>query len=87
MVWVAVRPEKLRVTRQPALPGLANCVAGTVVEVGYLGDMSIHKVRIRDGSQVKVAVANAGGRTERAITFGEEVWLSWPADAAIVLTR
>ena len=87
MVWVAVRPEKLRVTRQPALPGLANCVAGTVVEVGYLGDMSIYQVRIRDGSQVKVAVANAGGRTERAITFGEEVWLSWPADAAIVLTR
>jgi len=87
MVWVAVRPEKIRMTREPVVPGLDNCVAGTVVDVGYLGDVSVYRLRIRDGSQIKAAVANVGGRDGRAISFGEHVWLSWPADAAIVLTR
>jgi putrescine transport system ATP-binding protein len=87
MVWVAVRPEKVRITREPPLPGLDNCVAGTVVDIGYLGDMSIYKLRIRDGSQVKAASANVGRVTERAVAFDEQVWLSWPPEAAIVLTR
>jgi putrescine transport system ATP-binding protein len=86
MVWVAVRPEKVRISREPALPALDNCVAGTVVDVGYLGGLSIYKLRIHDGSQVKVASANVGGRSERA-AYGEQVWLSWPAEAAIALTR
>jgi putrescine transport system ATP-binding protein len=87
MVWVAVRPEKVRISREPLLPGLDNCVAATVVDIGYLGDVSIYKLRIRDGSQVRAAIANIGGRGERAVGFDEQVWLSWPAEAAIVLTR
>ena len=87
MVWVAVRPEKVRISREPLLPGLDNCVAATVADIGYLGDVSIYKLRIRDGSQVRAAIANIGGRGERAVGFDEQVWLSWPAEAAIVLTR
>src|SRR5579863_7072822 len=30
-VWVAVRPEKVRITREPPLPGADNCVAGKIV--------------------------------------------------------
>jgi putrescine transport system ATP-binding protein len=86
-LWVAVRPEKLRMTREPALPGLDNSVAGTVADIGYLGEMSIYKVRIRDGSQVKAAIANVGGRSQRVAEIGDQVWLNWPADAAIVLMR
>jgi len=87
MVWVAVRPEKVRISREPPLPGLDNCVAGTVVDIGYLGDVSIYKLRIRDGSPVKAVIANVGGRSERVAGVDEQVWLSWPAEAAIVLTR
>jgi putrescine transport system ATP-binding protein len=86
MVFVAVRPEKVRITREPPLPGLDNTVAATVTEVGYLGEMSIYKLRVRDGV-VKAAVANTGGGAPRAVGFGDEVWLTWPPDAAIVLTR
>jgi len=87
VVWVAVRPEKIRVAREPPLRGLDNCVAGTVAEVGYLGDMSIYKLRIRDGSLLKAAIANVGGRAARPFLPGEELWLSWPDDVAAVLTR
>ncbi|HXX04485.1 MAG TPA: ABC transporter ATP-binding protein [Xanthobacteraceae bacterium] len=87
MVWVAVRPERVRMTREPALPGLDNSVAATAIDVAYLGDLSVYKLRIRDGSLVKVTLANTGGRLERAISLGDDVWLSWSPDAAIVLTR
>jgi putrescine transport system ATP-binding protein len=87
IVWVAVRPEKLRVGREAPMPGQDNCVAATVVDIGYLGSTSIYKLRIRDGSQIKAAIANAGGRAERAIGFDEQVWLSWPPESGMLLTR
>ncbi|MGO9047628.1 MAG: ABC transporter ATP-binding protein [Xanthobacteraceae bacterium] len=86
IVWLAVRPEKVRISREPPVADVANCTSGTVVDIGYLGGMSIYKLRIRDGSLVRAAVANAGG-SERPIGFDEQVWLSWPADAATVLTH
>jgi putrescine transport system ATP-binding protein len=87
MVWVAVRPEKVRIAREPPLPDLDNCVAGTITDIGYLGDTSIYKLRIRDGSQIKAAVANVGDHAERMLGIDKAVWLSWPPEAAIVLTR
>ena len=87
MVWVAVRPERLRISRQPPLPGLDNCVAATVADIGYFGDNSVYKLRIRDGSLLKAAVANLGAAGDGIIAVNERVWLTWPPDAARVLTR
>ena len=87
MVCLAVRPEKIRISREPLLPGLNNCVAGTVVDIGYFGGSSVYKLRIRDGSQIKAAIANVGARGDGVIAVDDQVWLTWPADAATVLTR
>ena len=87
MVWVAVRPERLRINRQPPLPGLDNCVAATVVDIGYFGDSSVYKLRIRDGSLLKAAIANLGAAGDGIIAVNEQVWLTWPPEAARVLTR
>jgi putrescine transport system ATP-binding protein len=87
IVWVAVRPEKVRIAREAAIAGLANSVAATVVDIGYLGDTSLYKLRIRDGSQVKAVIANVGRLAEPAAAIDQQVWLSWPPEAAIVLTR
>jgi len=86
VVWVAVRPEKLRIAPEQPLAGLDNSVAATVVDIGYLGDTSLYKLRIRDGSRIKAAVANVG-RADAALAVEQHVWLSWPPEAAIVLTR
>ncbi|MGA9319702.1 MAG: ABC transporter ATP-binding protein, partial [Xanthobacteraceae bacterium] len=86
VVWVAVRPEKVRLSRQPPSLALPNCIAGAVVDIAYLGDVSVYKLRIRDGSLVQAAVANVGGGGS-AFGFDEQMWLSWPAEAAIVLTH
>ena len=87
IVYVAVRPEKIRISREPLLPGLNNCVAGTVVDIGYFGGSSVYKLRIRDGSQIRAAIANVGARGDGVIAVDDQVWLTWPADAATVLTR
>ena len=87
VVWVAVRPEKLRIAPEQPLAGLDNSVAATVVDIGYLGDTSLYKLRIRDGSQVRAAVANVGGGGDAVLAVEQHVWLSWPPEAAIVLTR
>ncbi len=86
-VCVAVRPEKVRITREPRLLGADNCVAGIIVDIGYLGDTSIYKLRLRDGSVVKAAIANVGIRAERGLAFGDEVWAIWPPENGMLLTR
>jgi putrescine transport system ATP-binding protein len=86
-VWVAVRPERMRIAPAEPSPEPENCLAGTIAEIGYLGEMSIYQIRIADGSRVKVAVVNAGREAESASGPDGKVWLSFPPEAAIVLTR
>jgi putrescine transport system ATP-binding protein len=89
-VWAAVRPEKIRIT--PDEPpdqqaGIENRVAATVVDIGYLGELSIYKLRTEGGIDVQATLANAARFSERTIGWNDKVWLSFPPDAAIVLTR
>jgi putrescine transport system ATP-binding protein len=87
MVWVAVRPERMRIAREKPPPSAENTAAGTIVETGYLGELSVYQIRLADGSRVKAAVANTGGRNARGFGQDDAVWLSFPPEAAIVLTR
>jgi len=84
-IWIALRPEKVRIAREPATG--ENCVAGQVWDIGYLGDMSIYRVRLDCGLDMKAAVANQTRLTERPIGWEDRVSLSWPPEAAVVLTR
>jgi putrescine transport system ATP-binding protein len=86
-VWVALRPERMHLTRTKPAPAHENCLSGTVAEIGYLGDLSIYQIRLADGSRVKAAVANSGHNSEAAPGEQETVWLSFSPDAPIVLTR
>ncbi len=87
LVWVAVRPERMRVSRDEPTPDMENRLAGTIAEIGYLGELSIYQVRLADGSRVKAAIANTGDDGACALRAEENVWLSFSAAAAIVLTR
>jgi putrescine transport system ATP-binding protein len=87
LIWVAVRPEKMQITREQPSPETHNCLSGTVVEIGYLGDASIYKVKLSDGLIVRAAMANTGRRSEPPIAVKDTAWLTFPPQAAIVLTR
>ena len=85
--FMAVRPEKIRIALTPPLGGGLNHVAGRVVDIGYLGDMSIYKVRLDDGSAMRASLANARRGSERDIVPDQPVWLSWPPEAALLLAK
>ncbi len=87
VVWVALRPEKVRITREPPPAAVDNSIPATVVDIGYLGGFSLYKLRLEDGTAIKAAVANLGDLAGRAAGLDEQVWLSWPSTAAVVLTR
>jgi putrescine transport system ATP-binding protein len=90
-VWVAVRPEKIRLVpcaREPAQRADAeNSVLATVIDIGYLGDLSVYKLRTEAGVPLQAAIANIGPPTARGIGWNDKVWLSFAPEAAIVLTR
>jgi putrescine transport system ATP-binding protein len=86
-VWIALRPEKVRIAlARPASTG-HNCLAGQVWDIGYLGDVSLYKVRTDNGLMMKAAVSNMTRMVERPIGWDDRVWLSWTPDAGVVLTR
>jgi putrescine transport system ATP-binding protein len=55
------------------------------MEIGYLGGVSIFKVKLDNGLDMKVAVANRRRLTEQLIRTGDRVWLSFPPDVGVVL--
>jgi putrescine transport system ATP-binding protein len=84
-VVIALRPEKIRIAVMPTPGGADNMVRGRVWDIGYLGGVSVYKVKLEDGSVMKAAVANVTRLAAGPIGWDEEVWLSWPPAAAVVL--
>ncbi len=82
-VFFAIRPEKLHISLEK--PQGANCLAATVWDIAYLGDLTIYKVRLDGGEFAKVSVLNRTLSAARAITWEDRVWLSCEPDAALVL--
>jgi putrescine transport system ATP-binding protein len=84
--WLALRPEKLRICLdKPA--SAVNAIQGKVVDIGYLGSISHYHVLTASGQKVTALRANAADSVDRTINWDDQVWLEWPADAGIVLTR
>ena len=85
-VWLAVRPEKLRITRER--PSEAeNALEGEVWDIAYLGDMTVYNVKLADGRIVKASTINSRRSVEDALTWHERAWVSFLPDAGVVLTR
>ena len=79
-VWVALRPEKLVLSIEPAEVGLT----GTVRDIGYFGNLSIYKIALDNGLLLKVSVANTTRRIAQSIGQGR-VWVTFSPDAGMVL--
>ncbi len=83
-VSVAVRPEKFDIAREPAA-NAPNTLHGHVVDIAYLGDLSVYKIRDQYGTMVKASVANKDRRASSLLHRGDEAWLSFAPDAAVLL--
>jgi putrescine transport system ATP-binding protein len=84
--WLALRPEKIRIAHEQPQSAI-NAIPGKVEDIGYLGSISHYHVRTALGERVTALRANAGHTVERPISWEDDVWLDWPVDAGVVLTR
>ena len=84
--WFAIRPEKMRVSREKP-DNADNAVQGEVWDIGYLGDMTIINVKLDSGNVVQAAMINQSRLVEDPIGYDERIWLSFTADAGVVLDR
>ena len=87
-IWVGLRPEKIYLsTTPPETPG-SNQAEGEVDDIGYLGEMSIYKVRLANGEIIDVTAPNLIRPMSRThfITWEEKVYLRWEPNSVMLLT-
>jgi len=82
---LAIRPEKVNIaTEKPA--DMTNIIRGKVHDIAYLGNMSTYVVETPTGQLIKAQAANTRRIRRRAITWEQDVWLSFTDTAGVVLT-
>ena len=88
-VWVALRPEKIRISKQPPNTDGNNMIKGMVDDIGYLGGISTYRIKI-DGDRIVEITSPNQVRPKDGnppIDWDEEVYLSWDASSSVVLTK
>lgn len=88
-VWVAIRPEKIRLAKEPHTKPGPNQLTGIVSDIGYLGRLSNYKIELDNGKMIDITHPNQT-RTksgEHLADWDEKVYLSWEASSAVVLTQ
>ena len=83
--YLAIRPEKIAISGTE--PQARNKVAGTVLDIAYLGNISTYHVELPNGLVLKAQTANTDRRKRADFTWEEPVWLSWSEAAGVVLDR
>ena len=79
---LALRPEKIAL----AADGAPGAVKGTVMAAAFLGERSHYNIQVAGRDEpVSVAAQNAEKIVTRGHAPGDTVFLSWTADAVVVL--
>jgi len=88
-VWLAVRPEKMRIATEPFDDSSLNSIRGSVADIGYYGDSSTYRLRVNPG--LRLAITHPNLRRPRdgrhVADWDETVYIGWVPEAGVVLTR
>ncbi|WP_430461000.1 ABC transporter ATP-binding protein [Thalassolituus sp. LLYu03] len=84
-VHVALRPEKIIISKEH--PGTQdNCMQGTIEDIAYMGNMSVYRVRLNTGKEIRVTQPNFVRDMGSRLTWNDNVYLHWQIDSSVVLT-
>lgn len=88
-VWVAIRPEKIHLSKTKPSKKDENQATGVVDDIGYLGNTSIYKIRLDNGRIIDVTTPNQIRPKNRthSITWEDKVYLHWDASSAMLLNK
>ncbi|AWK13780.1 putrescine ABC transporter ATP-binding subunit PotG [Candidatus Fukatsuia symbiotica] len=83
-VLIALRPEKIMLCEN--IPqDECNFAVGEVVDIAYLGDLSIYHVKLHSGQMISAQLQNSHRYRKGMPTWGDTVHLCWDADSCVVL--
>ncbi len=84
-VHVAIRPEKIKISHtKPA--NVENCIQGEIQEIAYMGSLSVYRVLLSSGKEVRVTQPNFSRAMGDRFTWHDQVYLSWDVESSVVLT-
>jgi len=83
-VQFAIRPEKVSISTQR--PDADNVMAGKILDIAYLGNISTYHVEVAPGLIIKAQATNVRRVSRRNLTWEDHVYLSWTDTAGLVLT-
>jgi putrescine transport system ATP-binding protein len=86
-VSVALRPEKIHLTREAPVDTRFNAVAGAIRELSYFGSFTVYHVALASGATLKVSQANVDRHPEERLSWGDAVWANWDGWSQVVLTQ
>jgi spermidine/putrescine ABC transporter ATP-binding subunit len=86
-VTIALRPEKLNLTKEKPSAKGEIAMAGTVKDVAYYGDTSQVIVTVADSTDLEVSVQNDSRLGGAGVKAGQKIWASFNPEDAIVLTE
>ena len=86
-VSVAIRPEKVLISRSKPRSTAVNATQGEVLDLGYFGKDSLYRVKLPSGELLRVSKVNDErlGEGDRLVDWEDKVWLSWQPKSVIVL--
>ncbi|MEE2803030.1 MAG: ABC transporter ATP-binding protein [Pseudomonadota bacterium] len=86
-VWIALRPEKISISKHPVAANIANQLTGTIDNIAYTGSQSTYQIKTSTGDIVEVTQSNQN-RPDSDQFVGEwndTVHLQWDANDALLL--
>ena len=86
-VSVAIRPEKITLSRSAPADAVHNAVQGTVKEMSYFGSFTVYHLALASGALLKVSAANTQRHRDDPLAWGDTAWASWSPQAHVVLTQ
>ncbi|WP_367680217.1 putrescine ABC transporter ATP-binding subunit PotG [Candidatus Fukatsuia anoeciicola] len=83
-VLIALRPEKIMLCKNKPQDA-CNFAIGEVVDIAYLGDLSIYHVKLYSNQMISAQLQNSHRYHKGMPTWGDIVHLCWDADSCVVL--
>lgn len=84
-IMIALRPEKIRLCEEVPADG-CNFAKGRVVDIAYLGDLSIYHVLLESGQKISAQLQNEHRFRKGMPVWDDTIMLCWDMDSCVVLT-
>ncbi len=83
--WLAVRPEKIFISKQPPEGDNQTTLKGVVHDLGYFGNLSVYRVKLQGGKMLQVSGQNRRRSATKTLEWDDQVYVSWDVASAILL--